>query len=75
MSSWQLAYHNVILSIWRKKELEFSIIINNICICIQFINVRFQSIGTTSDFGTKFAQNNMNDKNFEKVNTEFEIRT
>ena len=39
-----------------------------------YTNVRFQSIGTTSDFGTKFAQNNMNDKNFEKVNIEFEIR-
>ena len=27
---------------------------------------RFRSTGTTSDFGTKFAQNYMNDKTFEK---------
>ena len=26
-------------------------------------NSRFQPIGTTSDFGTKFAQNSMNSKN------------
>ena len=31
-------------------------------------NARFHSIGTTSDFGTKFAQNCMNDKIFEKIN-------
>ena len=29
-----------------------------------YTNARFQSIGTTSDFATKFAQNYMNDKNF-----------
>ena len=29
-------------------------------------NARFHSIGITSDFGTKFAQNYMNDKSFEK---------
>ena len=40
-----------------------------------YANARYQSIGTTSDFGTNFAQNNMNDKIFEKVNIEFEIRT
>ena len=27
-----------------------------------------QSIRKTSDFATKFAQKNMNDKNFEKIN-------
>ena len=29
-------------------------------------NAKFQSIVTTSDFGTKFAQNYMNEKTFEK---------
>ena len=29
---------------------------------------KFQSIWTTSDFETKFAQKNMTDKNFEKIN-------
>ena len=29
---------------------------------------KFQTILRTSDFGTKFAQKNMNDKNFEKIN-------
>ena len=31
-------------------------------------NARSQSSGTTSDFGTRFAENYMNDKIFEKVN-------
>ena len=31
-------------------------------------NTRFQSIGTTSDFVTKFPQNYMTDKTFEKIN-------
>ena len=29
---------------------------------------KFELIWRTSDFGTKFAQKNMNDKNFEKTN-------
>ena len=29
---------------------------------------RFQSTGTTSDFETKFVQNYMNDRTFEKIN-------
>ena len=33
-----------------------------------YTNARFQSIGTTSDFETKFAQNYMNDKTFQKLN-------
>ena len=33
-----------------------------------YANARFQSTGTTSDFGTKFAQNYMNDNTFEKIN-------
>ena len=37
-------------------------------------NARFQSIGTISDFVTKFAQDYMNDKTFEKKNIKFEIR-
>ena len=31
-----------------------------------FANARFQSNETTSNFGTEFAQNYMNDKTFEK---------
>ena len=31
-----------------------------------YTNARFQSTETTSDFGTKFGQNYMNDKAFEK---------
>ena len=34
----------------------------------------FQLIWRTSDFGTKFAQNNMSDKNFEKINIKIKIR-
>ena len=30
-------------------------------------STNFQLIWRTSDFGTKFAQKNMNDKNFEKI--------
>ena len=36
-------------------------------------NAKFQSAGTTSDFGTKFAQNYMNDKTFEKINIKIVI--
>ena len=32
-----------------------------------------QSIRKTSDFATKFAQKNMNDKNFEKINVKIII--
>ena len=32
-----------------------------------YTNARFQSIGTTSDFGTKFAENYMNNKTSEKT--------
>ena len=31
-----------------------------------YANARFQLNGTTSNFGTEFAQNYMNDKTFEK---------
>ena len=31
------------------------------------MNARFHSLGTISDFGTKLAQNYMNDKTFEKI--------
>ena len=33
-------------------------------ILIMYTNTRFQSIGITSDFGTKFAQNNMQERTF-----------
>ena len=35
---------------------------------------KLQLIWRTADFATKFAQKNMNDKNFEKINIHFEIR-
>ena len=35
---------------------------------------KFELIWTPSDFGTKFAQTNKNDKKFEKTNLKFEIR-
>ena len=38
-----------------------------------FINARFQSFGTTSDFWTKFTQNYMNDKTFENINIKIVI--
>ena len=33
-----------------------------------YTNARFQSIGATSDFGTKFTKYYLNGKTFEKVN-------
>ena len=39
---------------------------------MMYTNARYQSIGTTSDSGTKFAQNYMNDKTFEKTYTKFQ---
>ena len=38
-----------------------------------YANPRFQSIGTTSDFWTKFAQNDVDDKTFEKINIKIVI--
>ena len=35
---------------------------------------KFELIWRTSDFRTKFAQKNMNDKNFGKIKIKFEIR-
>ena len=35
---------------------------------------KFQLISRTSGFGTNFAQKNVNDKNFVKVNIKFEMR-
>ena len=35
--------------------------------------IKCQSIRKTSDFATKFAQKNMNDKNFEKINVKIII--
>ena len=40
---------------------------------ITYINTRFDSIETISDFGTKFAQNYMNDKTFTKINLKIVI--
>ena len=38
-----------------------------------YTNARFQSIGNASDFWTKFAQNYVNDKSFEKINIKIVI--
>ena len=38
-----------------------------------YANARFQSTGTTSDFGTRFAQIYMNDKTFKKINIKIVI--
>ena len=46
---------------WRIRAFDY-----NEHILLMHTNARFQSIGTTSDFATKFAQNYMNDKNFWK---------
>ena len=40
---------------------------------LMYTIARFQSIGTTSDFGTKFAENYMNNNTFEKRNIKIEI--
>ena len=39
-----------------------------------YLCTKFQLIWRTSDFGTIFAQKNVSDKNFEKMNIKFEIR-
>ena len=39
-----------------------------------YLCAKFQLIWRTSDFGTKFAQKNMNDKSFEKIKIKFEVR-
>ena len=41
---------------------------NQDIVLITHTNSRFQSIGTISDFATKFDQNYMNDKTFENIN-------
>ena len=41
---------------------------------IMYTNAKFQSVGTTSDFRTKFNQNYLNDKTFEKINIKIVIR-
>ena len=38
-----------------------------------YTNARFHSTGTTLDFGTKFTQNYMNYKTFEKINVKIVI--
>ena len=38
-------------------------------------STKFQLIWRTSDFGTKFAQKNMTNKNFEKRNIKLDIRS
>ena len=37
------------------------------------LSTKFQSIWKTSNFGTNFAQKNMTDKNFEKINMKIVI--
>ena len=50
-------------------DYDYIIIIYN----INNKSARFQSIGTTSDFGTKFLLNYINDKTFDKLNMEIVI--
>ena len=38
-----------------------------------YMDARFQLTGTTSDFGTKFSHDYMNEKSFEKINIEIVI--
>ena len=40
-----------------------------------YTNARFQSMGTSSDFGTKFVQKNTNERNFEKTNVKIVTTT
>ena len=35
---------------------------------------KFQLVSRTLDFGTKFAQKNVSDKNFGKISIKFEMR-
>ena len=38
-----------------------------------YTNTKFWSTGTASDFGTKFVQNYLNDKTFEKINIKIAV--
>ena len=38
-----------------------------------YTNFRLLSIGATSDFGVKYAQNYMNNKTSEKINIKIEV--
>ena len=38
-----------------------------------YANAKFQSVGTKSDFVTKFTQNYLTDKTFEKINIKIVI--
>ena len=42
-------------------------------ILTMYTNTRFWSTGTASDFGTKFVQNYLNDKTFEKINIKIAV--
>ena len=50
---------------FEQKKIAFDC--NQKMILIMYTNARFRSTGTT-DFGTKFTQNYMNDKTFKKIN-------
>ena len=54
---------------WKIRGFDY----NQHIVLIMYTNSRFQSTGATSDFGTKFAQNYMNDKLFEKIIIKIEI--
>ena len=54
------------------EKINIKIVISNVI--VMYSCTKFQSFSRTSDFGTKFAEKNMNDKNFEKINIKTEIR-
>ena len=54
---------------WKIRGFDY----NQHIVLIMYTNSTFQSLGVTLDFGTKFAQNYMNDKLFEKIIIKIEI--
>ena len=54
---------------WKIRAFGF----NQHIVLIMYRNSRFQLIGATSDFGTRFAQIYINHKMFEKINIKIEI--
>ena len=52
--------------VWKIRAFDY----NHHITLIMYANTRFQSIEIISDFRTKFAQNCVNDKTFEKINNE-----
>ena len=66
---------NLDITFFSRKFSKIAVFDYDYIIIIYNINksARFQSIGTTSDFGTKFLLNYINDKTFDKLNMEIVI--